>query len=173
MRPSLRPAALSTAALFLAACAASVAEPDVNIGPRITTTPLGSDGRPLTAYSAIDTAARVVVRDAARWQAQWNTIWGRTTPVPALPAVDFTREMVVVAAMGGRSNGGYTIRIDSVTASAGLTPGGGALVWVSSTSPGPRCVTTQALTAPVDAVRMPLVGGPINFHERALVTNCQ
>ena len=162
----------AAAALLLAGCAGSVAEPSAATGPLLAATPLGNNGFPLTTRSAIDAPERLVIRDAATWQAQWNAIWAGLTPTPALPPVDFTREMVVVAAMGTRATGGYTIRIDSAAAAAGVTPGGGAVVWVTSASPGPHCFTTQALTHPVDAVRLPLVGGPVTFREQSQTVDC-
>lgn len=45
-----------------------------------------------------------VIRDEAEWRSFWQEVTGNYSPAPALPAVDFGREMVV-AWLGGRSVG--------------------------------------------------------------------
>lgn len=169
MRPPHRVRAALVAAVLLAGCGGSAVAPvDFNIGPQVTVTHLRSDGLPLTYYSGLTVAQRTVVRDAATWQATWRAIWDRTLPAPALPTIDFTREMVVVAALGERNTGGYAIGIDSAA-----TADSGVVVWVHSTSPGASCGLTQALTQPVDVARLPLLPGPVTFRERAQTVDCR
>ena len=134
----------------------------------VAVTRLRGEPYPLTHYSGLTTAQRLVVRDEAAWRDAWAAIWRDATPAPPLPSIDFAREMVVVAALGERNSGGYGILIDSAAAS-----GGGLRVFVRTTSPGPRCFVTGALTQPVDAARLPRVDGPVEFVERAEVTDCR
>ncbi len=173
MRPSLRWATsvahAFAAALLLAACASSATEPPTTTGPRLTVTPLGNNGLPLTSSSGLSTAQRTVVRDAATWRDVWNTIWARSTPIPALPDVDFSREMIVIAALGERNSGGFGIHVDSATTDAT----GAAVVWVRSVSPGPTCTTPAVITQPVDAARLPLVAGAVTFREQSQITDCR
>ena len=89
------------------------------------------------------------------------------TPEPALPDVDFAREMVVVAALGERRSGGYAIVLDSATGR-----GGTLVVHLRTRSPDARCAVTGALTQPVDAARLPRHDGPVEFRERAEVVRC-
>jgi hypothetical protein len=118
-------------------------------------------------HSGMESRARDVVRTQARWQAVWAEIWRNDTPQPALPAVDFAREAVVVAAMGLRSTGGYGVTVDSATATAAEVH-----VFVTERSPGQSCATTQALTAPVHLVAIPADGRTVRFHESAVVREC-
>jgi hypothetical protein len=118
-------------------------------------------------YSGMEERARTVVRTQAQWQAAWAGIWRNHTPEPSLPAVDFAREAVVVAAMGLRSTGGYGVTVDSATATAAEVH-----VYVTERSPGRSCVTTQALTAPVHVVAIPADGRAVRFHESAVVREC-
>jgi hypothetical protein len=75
--------------------------------------------------------------------------------------------MLLVAAMGTRSTGGYTIEIEAVDRdSSAITAS------VRSRSPGKSCGTTAALTAPVDIVRIPRSDHPVRFVEEHIVTNC-
>lgn len=119
-------------------------------------------------YSGVDAPAREVVRTDAQWRAAWARIHRHRHPAPAVPAVDFGRESVLLAAMGSRSAGGYTIGVDSATATADAIH-----VFVTERSPGRTCVTTQALTAPVHAVALPVDGRTVQFHENAVVRECE
>jgi len=119
------------------------------------------------SYSGFSESDRLVVRDSAHWAGVWATAFARQTPVPPLPAVDFARDMVVVAALGARPGGGHDIAIEGVAPEVG-----GAAVFVATTAPGDDCVTTAAITEPVVMLRVGAVAGPIRFHERAVTRSC-
>jgi hypothetical protein len=51
-------------------------------------------------HSGIHAFRRQVIRDSATWQAAWSEIFSDTSPQPALPAVDFSTDMVLLAAEG-------------------------------------------------------------------------
>jgi len=121
-----------------------------------------------TFNSGFDAPARLVVLDAETWQTVWNQIYFRYAPVPPLPVVDFSREMIVVAALGTRSSGGFNILLTGATE----VGDDGTAFSVSSVSPGQRCLTTQAFIQPVDVARVPLRKGPVTFIERNHVTDC-
>jgi hypothetical protein len=117
--------------------------------------------------SGLDHTARLVIRDEITWQATWNQIWRGNSEVPSVPAVDFSREMVVVAALGTRSSGGYGIMIDNATE----TPSNALNIVVRSITPGAKCATTAAFTQPVDIARIPLRLS-VGFTERSEVSEC-
>ncbi len=119
-------------------------------------------------YSGIADARRLVVRDAASWRVLWDEIVGARTPPPDAPAVDFGREMVIVAAMGQRGTGGYAIAIDEVR-----QENDGLVVVVRETAPGSGCFLTQAFTAPVTAVRVQARDAPVTFIEEKEVQDCE
>lgn len=117
--------------------------------------------------SALEDSARFVVRTADEWTVLWNRIVANHGPTPPVPAIDFEKEMLLVAAMGTRNTGGYSIQIEAVDKdSSAITAS------VRSRSPGNNCITTQALTAPVDIVRIPRSDLPVQFVEEHIVTNC-
>lgn len=119
-------------------------------------------------YSGMDAPAREVLRTDTAWQAAWARIHRHQQPAPGAPAVDFAREAVALAAMGTRSTGGYVVTVDSATATTDAIH-----VFVTERSPGSRCVTTQALTAPVHAVAIPADGRAVRFHENTVVHPCE
>ena len=115
-----------------------------------------------TAYLSIsgyDQATRFVVRDRAGWESAWSQIHARLRPVPPLPDVDFSMQMIAVVGLGGQSTSGY----DVVLASASETSGT-ITVEATSKSPSPRCVTLPVVTSPVDLARLPRREGAVLFQ---------
>ncbi len=171
---TLRPIILAVAvAVATAGCGqAGPADPtaiaDRGRAESVTLTRLRAEPYSLTYNSGLRTPQRTVVRDAAAWQELWAAIWRDHGAAAPLPAVDFSREMVVVVALGERNSGGHSILIDSATVSDGSLQ-----VWVRSISPGPNCVTAGALTEPVDAARLPRVEGRVEFRESSEVSDCR
>ena len=107
-----------------------------------------------------------MIRDAGAWAAFWNQLHLTESEVPALPAVDFNRQMVLAAAMGTRYSGGYSIAVEQVSF------GSEVLVEVLATSPGMGCVVTLALTQPVQAVVVSRSEAPVRFQESSTVHDC-
>lgn len=171
--PALLPALAALAALAALGCASDgTAPPDVGTlrgggAQRVELTRLRPGSAPLTHSSGVHEAARLVVRDDALWRATWTAIWSSHRPQPDLPAIDFGREMVVVAALGERSGGGHAILVDSAS-----REGSTLVVHVRTVSPGPRCLVTAALTQAVDAARLPRHDAHVRFSERAEVSRC-
>jgi hypothetical protein len=170
MQPKMRTTRLIPLMLAaLAACAESPAGglPLVDLpGQAVAVTPVGE--RYPSYYSGFEQSARIVVEDAEEWAQVWSRLWNNQHPVPPLPAVDFSREVVVVAAMGTRPNGGYSIRVQ-----AAAVHEGSLTVRVVETSPGSRCVTTQAITTPTDVVRVARSGLPVRFTTATGVLSCR
>ena len=134
----------------------------------LTLTRLRATPSAFALVSDFEERQRLVVRTPAQWQSVWNAIWPSASQRPALPKIDFDREVVIVAAMGSRPSGGYNIVLDSVSES-----GNDVNVVVRSISPGPACIVTQILTQPVDIARMTRHDGNITFTERNEVADCR
>ena len=129
---------------------------------------LRSEPYSFTFYSGLDRPARIVIRDALAWRVVWNQIYLRQSPVPPLPAIDFSRDMMVVVALGSHSTGGYSILLAGASEAANT----GIAVIVDSSSPGSNCIVTEAFTQPVDIARLPLRNGAVSFVERSHVSDC-
>ena len=152
---------------MLAACATSTEMSSPPPGTPVPVVRLRAQPYSFTSSSGFDQPARLVVRDEATWQAVWAQVFARQRPVPSIPTVDFSREMIVVVAQGTHSTGGYGILIDGASESdAGLS------IAVRSVRPGAKCVVTEAFTQPVDIARVPLRGGAVKFVETDQVTDC-
>jgi hypothetical protein len=137
-------------------------------GTPVTVTRLRPERYALEFHSGFTAPARLVVRSEAEWREVWARIYQGRMPQPALPAVDFAREAVLVAALGERSSGGHGIVVDSV-----YDTGAELQAVVRRTSPGAGCVVTGALTQPVDAVRIPATTKSVKFVDRDEVRDCR
>jgi len=80
--------------------------------------------------------------------------------VPPMPEVDFSKEMVVIAAMGARPSSGYGIMIDGACECDGQVE-----VYVSSNENACGGATLAIVTDPADAVRLPQTDLPVVFRE--------
>jgi len=111
-------------------------------------------------FSGIKEEKEEVIKDGAAWEKLW-TEHGKTTrnATPA-PAVDFSKEMVIVVTMGTKRTGGYAIEI------VGAEPAGKKLrVSVRRTAPAPGMMTIQALTSPFHFVAVPKKDLEVEFVE--------
>lgn len=150
------------ALLCLTACGGELtALPVLSLGPEVTEVFS-------TGYSGIGSSQRLVLTNQNQWAALWAAIHATANPVPSRPNVDLDRHELIAVALGTRPSGGYGIHIDSVRASSG-----GREVFLTTSRPGPRCVTTQALTQPVHIVGVPAAGGSTRFIERDEEIDCE
>lgn len=156
---------IGAAALLLAAgCMQEGTRP----GAPLEVTRLNPNGTAVY-FSGMAEPLRAAVFDEAKFAEYWNQAFANQSPTPELPKVDFSREFVVVAALGERSSGGYGIEV------SGAEGGHSVDVEVITTSPGKYCVVTLALTQPVDFVKITKpASGPaaVNFTEKPVVFNC-
>ena len=101
------------------------------------------------AFSGVREAKQEVVRSAGAWEKLWKQ-HATAGDSDKIPAVDFSKEMVVVATMGTKRTGGYSIEIVGVE-----TKDKALKISVKKSSPPPDAMTIQALTAPFHFVAVP------------------
>lgn len=104
--------------------------------------------------------ATYVVRDPAQWSAAWaqHTPW--QVPAPPLPAVDFSRTMLLGVSAGWGANGCMGLAITRVQADAqGLR-----VEYRHNDPPGPGIACTMALVPLVDFVQVPQSELPVRFQ---------
>ena len=102
------------------------------------------------AFSGIREAKQEVVKSADAWEKLWKQHATTAGDSEKIPAVDFSKEMVVVATMGTKRTGGYAIEIVGVEAKDKTLR-----ISVKKSSPPPDAFTVQALTAPFHFVAVP------------------
>ena len=136
---------------------------------RIPITRFGDAPAPFARRSGFQDPLRRVVSDEAAWRETWSTLWLGRSPVPPLPAVDFTRERVAVVAIGTQPTTAYDVVIDSAVAAPGRLT-----VWSHTLLPlTPGCTGGDTITQPVDLVRLPRVDGAVEFRSSPDVDICK
>src|SRR5262245_13467754 len=133
--------------------------------PPLQVTPVATLNAPDGVF---DDAGQQVVRDQAAWAALWKRLNANASPAPAVPAVDFTKDMLVVAGMGMKGHGGYQVAVSSATEDAGKVT-----VEVTETSPGARCMNAMMMTSPVVVAKLPRRAGDVTFTVVRKVVDCQ
>ncbi len=168
----IRPALFFTvASVALAlACAGAAAPPS---------TPPGKGGAGPVAFETIvqqsipgqaGAEIRKVARDEPAWRALWAELRkdGGTTLPEEPPAVDFTREMAIVAAMPTQSCVSK-VTVQSVVRKGG--PSGEVVVTLLEAPPAANCRCIVA-ARPIHAVRLPLLTGTVRFVAERGLTSC-
>lgn len=117
--------------------------------------------------SGIDAGREEVIRDAEAWARAWREIHARRSPAAPLPEVDFSRQMLLLVALGERPDGCHDVEI------AGVEGAGDALrVAVREIVPGPGCICTMALVQPVHVVSVERTAGEVRFATRRVERAC-
>jgi len=119
-----------------------------------------------SALSGLNRPARQVIADSVRWAETWPHLQPRGSTPTALPVVDFSRSMVVIAALGDQPSTGYGVIVDSVVRTKSEY-----LMFVRATEPG-DCIVGGLETQPVDVVAVPRSHLPARFVEQRVTSRC-
>jgi hypothetical protein len=104
--------------------------------------------------SAINAPRQITVRSAT----EWGTLWKENGANAPLPAVDFSREMVVGVFLGSRPTGGYGVEIVRAIGNSGAL-----VVEYVESAPSRDAITAQILTAPYHLAAIPKHEGMVSF----------
>jgi hypothetical protein len=115
----------------------------------------------------ISQRTRLVIRDRAEFNELWQQITRITSDKPPLPEVDFSREMIIVVAMGQQPSR-YEIIIDSACEVENQLE-----VLVRSTKFLPCGLQTGLPPETVDIVRLPKTDLPVVFRETEVTSDCR
>lgn len=103
-------------------------------------------------------------------EAEWEALWARANqPRVEPPEVDFATRTVLVALLGTKPTGGYSIDIEGVLPRQDDR----YTVSVEIGVPGPTCGVTMALTYPVHMVSIPRDDGPFHFDAGTAIHECK
>jgi hypothetical protein len=121
----------------------------------------------VSGTSAAGEASRknFVVRDATGLAKLSELLYGSASST--MPAVDFTKHDVIAVFAGSEPSGGYAISISKIVDTADAR-----VVYVTITSPGKGCMTTQALTSPYAVVTAPKSGLPLKHVDATETKGC-
>ena len=122
---------------------------------------------PRTSYlkGGISQRARLVIRERDEFNELWNQIMRPVSNKPPLPEVDFSREMIIVAAMGQQTSL-YDIVIESACEVDNQLE-----VLVSTDFL--KCGLQLGMTEPLDIARLSKTDLPVVFRETEVTSDCK
>lgn len=155
--------------LLLAACGRKAAPASVPLGPVPAAARIYYDNG-----GGIQDSVRLVIRDAQELNRWWRQATSRQQDPPPMPTVDWSREMLLMAAAGPMTPEGR-IRVDSVGVRREMTASGrmqDVLAAVVRVTEGCRRFNTAAY--PVEIVRVRRFAGTVSWNNRRETTgNCE
>jgi hypothetical protein len=115
-----------------------------------------------------DGVVQKVITNKWEFSSEWKKVHKGMSPVPELPAVDFTSKTVVLIMLDTKPTGGYSIKDIKVEKNRFNT-----FVKYKEVRPGNSCGTTQAITKPYAFVSIPSPEKPIQITpENPETKNC-
>ena len=97
----------------------------------------------------------------------WTKAYGNYLKKDPVPEVDFSKNVVLLVAMGEKNAGGYTIKINKVVGSKLNT-----VVSILETNPGKNCNLTTAMTYPFQIVQIEKQAKEIVFNTTTKIIEC-
>ncbi|OGG59274.1 hypothetical protein A2765_06690 [Candidatus Kaiserbacteria bacterium RIFCSPHIGHO2_01_FULL_56_24] len=94
-------------------------------------------------------------------------LWAMLSTDEPTPTVDFNTQAVVVVFAGAKSTGGYGVEVAKIEDDTRRT------VYVTVSTPGPGCITTEALTSPFQVVVVPAASLSYTSRSAAAVVDCE
>ena len=135
--------------LLLSGCADATGLPNLVLGP-------GLSEVYASPWSGLRSPLLEAVSDEAKWTTLWDSIQSLRQPPPPRPPIDFTTQLLLVAALGERPTTGYSIHVDSL-----VSVGGTSTVFVTTYHARGSCATSPAFTQPVHVVAAPFTTNEI------------
>ncbi len=108
-----------------------------------------------------------VIKNNKDWLDLLYKIRGGTDLDSNPPKVNFDKDMIVAVFQGEKNTGGYDIEINRITEKENAIE-----ILVTETSPGPRCMVTQAFTSPYHIVKVQKTDKKVMFNIITMTTNC-
>ena len=121
--------------------------------------------------SGVRDAQRRVIETEAEWCSFWSEVHAFLLPSPPcdLMGVDFSREAVLIVALGPRPNSCYGVHVDSVHGGVGSD---NRVVRYRETTPGPDCACAMVITHPYHAVKVDKPVGRVRFVGENATYSC-
>jgi hypothetical protein len=108
-----------------------------------------------------------IVRTSEELAAAWQQLTARGRAQLPVPAVDFSREVVVLVALGLKPSTGHSVQIDAIRSS-----GANTTVVAHAVTPARDCIAGSAITYPLDLAIVPRLPGEMTIALETAVQSC-
>lgn len=113
--------------------------------------------------SGMRTAGAQIVSRPEPWMAMWDSIVLGQTPKPPMPAIDFEKNILIVATLGETPDSCKHVRIDQVVRRNGALD-----VTISEVRPPASCTCPPVVVQPVHVVSVPRAALGANYLWRTV-----
>lgn len=110
----------------------------------------------------------IVITSQEKLEEVWNEAYSNYMKKPAVPVLNFENKMVLLTTMGEQNNGGFSIKVASITEHEN-----NVMVIVEENIPDNNCMTTSVITYPYEIVEMPTTIKKIVFKNVEKVYPCE
>lgn len=110
----------------------------------------------------------VVITSQEKLEEVWNEAYSNYMKKPAVPILNFEGKMVLLTTMGEQNNGGFSIKVASITEHEN-----NVMVIVEENIPDNNCMTTSVITYPYEIVEMPKTIKKIVFKNVEKIYSCE
>ena len=111
--------------------------------------------------------ANYIVKDKKGWKKLWEDLYPDKTQRPALPDIDFTKDIILATLSGEKSTGGYITEFSKIVELEDRIEAS-----IVETIPGQGCNVTQAFTSPYHIIKMSKTDKEIEFLTEQEITIC-
>lgn len=98
----------------------------------------------------------------------WKLAWSNFSDPTPVPSIDFNKDVVVLVALGMRNNGGYQLKINSVSEETNEI-----IVDYTETTPNPKCIYSQSIVFPYEFVSFTKTSKKVVFKSGSKVGECK
>ena len=112
------------------------------------------------SHSGVVEQAHHDIHDQAGLQALWARVYAKDSSAPALPQIDWSKQMVLAYFMGEQNHGGYRVSISKAEEGRGVYS-----VQATLSVPGHACHVTKDITQPYVIVVVPASTAPVSWEE--------
>ena len=110
----------------------------------------------------------VVITSQEKLEEVWNEAYSNYMKKPAVPVLNFESNMVLLTTMGEQNNGGFSIKVASITEHEN-----NVMVIVEENIPDNNCMTTSVITYPYEIVEMPKTIKKVVFKNVEKIYSCE
>ncbi len=110
----------------------------------------------------------VVITSQEKFEEVWNEAYSNYMKKPTVPVVNFENRMVLLTTMGEQNNGGFSIKVASIT-----EHDNNVMVIVEENIPDNNCMTTSVITFPYEIIEMPYTLKTIFFKNVEKIYTCE
>ncbi len=119
-------------------------------------------------HCGIQTSTQTIYSNKVDFERDWNLVWPNFEEPIALPKIDFTKETVVLVALGMRNNGGFQLKINSVSEETSQI-----IVEYTEITPNPKCSYSQAIVFPYEFISFVKTSKKVVFKSSTKVGECK